>query len=205
MILDKIVARKKEEVACLKRSGIHLPEQFVDAPMDPPRGFTKALVDYGGVSIIAEVKKASPSKGVISANFEPKAIARGYEKNGAQAVSVLTDVDFFQGSLEYLMQVRDSISLPVLRKDFIIDPLQITEASAHGADAIIAQGLEAGGHRAFGVERRIPRAGSRDCRPSRAARVRDHRHKHGGTWHRHPARPRCSGTGRLARHRDRTS
>ena len=137
MILDKIVARKKEEIARLEKIGIKLPAPFADAPIDSPRGFKKALVDYGGVSIIAEVKKASPSKGVISANFDPEAIARGYEKNGAQAVSVLTDVDFFQGSLEYLMLVRETISLPVLRKDFIIDPLQVTEASAHGADAIL--------------------------------------------------------------------
>ena len=92
---------------------------------------------YGGVAIIAEVKKASPSKGIISANFDPQAIALNYQENGAQAVSVLTDVDFFQGSLKYLLQVRSTITLPVLRKDFIIDPLQIEEASSHGADAIL--------------------------------------------------------------------
>ena len=137
MILDKIVARKKEEVVQLKQKGILLPEEFDDATIDPPRGFRRALAEYEGVSIIAEVKKASPSKGVISEDFDPRAIAVNYQKNGAQAVSVLTDVDFFQGSLKYLMQVRSAIKLPVLRKDFIIDPLQIEEASTHGADAIL--------------------------------------------------------------------
>jgi indole-3-glycerol phosphate synthase len=89
------------------------------------------------VAIIAEVKKASPSKGVICADFRPVDIAVNYQQNGAQAISVLTDVDFFQGALVYLMQVRDAVALPVLRKDFIIDDLQIEEAHAHGADAIL--------------------------------------------------------------------
>lgn len=137
MILDTIVKRKKEEVTALKSNGIVLPAQFRDKPIDPPRGFTRALLDFSGVSVIAEVKKASPSKGVICENFDPVAIAQNYEQLGAQAVSVLTDVDFFQGSLEYLMQVRETISLPVIRKDFIIDPLQIDEARQHGADAIL--------------------------------------------------------------------
>lgn len=136
-ILDRIVARKKEEVALLKQGPIQLPIAFRDQPVPPPRGFTKALLDYAGVAIIAEVKKASPSKGVICADFDPVRIASGYEQHGAQAVSVLTDVDFFQGSLHYLLQVRRAVSLPVLRKDFIIDPLQIDEASAYGADAIL--------------------------------------------------------------------
>lgn len=137
MILDKIVARKKEEVARLKRQGIQRPEDYRDWQPDNPRGFRQALLDYRGVSIIAEVKKASPSKGVICADFHPVDIAINYEANGAQALSVLTDEDFFQGSLLYLMQARQAISLPVLRKDFIIDPLQIEEARAHGADAIL--------------------------------------------------------------------
>ncbi len=137
MILDKIIARKKEEIAQLKEKGITLPAEYLNTPIDPPRGFSRALTHYGGVAIIAEVKKASPSKGIISADFDPQAIALNYQKNGAQAVSVLTDVDFFQGSLQYLMQVRSTINLPVLRKDFIIDPLQIEEASTHGADAIL--------------------------------------------------------------------
>lgn len=137
MILDTIVARKKEEVATLRRTGIVLPAEFLDKEVDSPRGFTKSLLEYEGVSIIAEAKKASPSKGVISPNFDPVAIALHYEKSGAQAVSVLTDVDFFQGHLRYLMQVREAISLPVIRKDFIIDALQIDEAHQHGADAIL--------------------------------------------------------------------
>ncbi|MGI9535732.1 MAG: indole-3-glycerol phosphate synthase TrpC [Desulfocapsaceae bacterium] len=137
MILDKIVARKEEEVAQLKQKGIVLPEGFDNTVIDPPRGFKRVLTESRSVSIIAEVKKASPSKGVISTNFDPKAIALNYQKNGAQAVSVLTDVDFFQGSLKYLIDVRSTIKLPVLRKDFIIDPLQISEAATHGADAIL--------------------------------------------------------------------
>lgn len=137
MILDTIVAQKKEEVALLKSRGIQLPHQFAEKVIDPPRGFRRALVEYPGVAIIAEVKKASPSKGVICPNFDPVAIARAYEEDGAQAVSVLTDEKFFQGSLLYLLQVREAIKLPVLRKDFIIDELQIQEAHAHGADAIL--------------------------------------------------------------------
>ena len=137
MILQKIVEKKKEEVAQLRKTGITLPREFSDTTIDSPRGFRRALLEFEGVSIIAEVKKASPSKGVISPAFDPSAIARNYQANGAQAVSVLTDVDFFQGSLVDLMQVRSTIDLPVLRKDFIIDPLQIDEASRHGADAIL--------------------------------------------------------------------
>lgn len=137
MILDDIVARKKEEVSLLKGRGIQLPPEFEYKPVDPPRGFRQALIDYPGVAIIAEVKKASPSKGVICPDFDAVAIARAYEEDGAQAVSVLTDEKFFQGSLLYLLQVREAIKLPVLRKDFIIDELQIEEAHAHGADAIL--------------------------------------------------------------------
>ena len=137
MILDTIVARKREEVELLKRNGIQIPESFRDKEIPPPRGFIKALTDHEGVAIIAEAKKASPSKGVICPDFDPVAIAKNYEKMGAQAVSVLTDVDFFQGSLLYLMQVREAITLPAIRKDFIIDSLQVREAKAHGADAIL--------------------------------------------------------------------
>ncbi|OGQ99664.1 MAG: indole-3-glycerol phosphate synthase [Deltaproteobacteria bacterium RIFOXYD12_FULL_55_16] len=133
MILDTIVARKKEEVAALKARGLVAPE--LEIP--PPRGFIRALTDFAGVAVIAEAKKASPSKGVIRADFDPVAIARCYRTGGAQALSVLTDVDFFQGSLAYLPAVRAAVALPVLRKDFIIDPLQIKEARAYGADAIL--------------------------------------------------------------------
>lgn len=137
MILDTIVARKKEEVAALRKHGIRLPEEFREREIPPPRGFRQALLAYPGVSVIAEVKKASPSKGVICHDFHPVAIAENYQRNGAQAVSVLTDVDFFQGNLRYLMQVREAVTLPVLRKDFTIDELQIEEARLHGADAIL--------------------------------------------------------------------
>ncbi len=137
MILDRIVEVKRVEVARLKKQGISLPTTFRDRAIDPPRGFRQALLDYPGVAIIAEVKKASPSKGVICKDFDPVAIARNYAQSQAQAVSVLTDVEFFQGSLLYLMQVREAIGLPVLRKDFIIDEVQIAEAGMHGADAIL--------------------------------------------------------------------
>jgi indole-3-glycerol phosphate synthase len=137
MILDTIVAKKKQEVAALRSGGIHLPAEFQEKRIDPPRGFSKALLAYPGVAIIAEAKKASPSKGVICPDFDPVAIAVNYRKNGAQAISVLTDVDFFQGSLLYLLQVREAVDLPVLRKDFIIHELQIREAGIHGADAIL--------------------------------------------------------------------
>lgn len=136
-ILDTIVSRKKSEVATLRTNGIQLPKPFREKNIDPPRGFRNRLVEYQGVAVIAEVKKASPSKGVICEDFDPVEIAKNYQTNGAQAVSVLTDVDFFQGSLLYMMQVRDEIKLPVLRKDFIIDELQIEEASGCGADAIL--------------------------------------------------------------------
>lgn len=137
MILDTIVARKKREVAELRAQGIRLPEQYREKVIPPPRGFRRALLDYPGVSVIAEVKKASPSKGVICDNFQPVEIAANYQRNGAQAISVLTDIDFFQGHLLYMMQVREAVSLPVLRKDFTIDELQIKEAGLHGADAIL--------------------------------------------------------------------
>ncbi len=133
MILDTIVARKREEVDALKKNGIRLPETEIP----PTRGFQKALVDFAGVAIIAEAKKASPSKGVIAPDFDPVKIAVNYQQGGAHAMSVLTDVDFFQGSLAYIPMVREIVELPVLRKDFIIDPLQIDEAKAYGADAIL--------------------------------------------------------------------
>jgi indole-3-glycerol phosphate synthase len=137
MILDTIVAQKRREVAELRSKGVSLPSLFIEKVIPPPRGFRRALTHYPGVSVIAEVKKASPSKGVICEDFRPVDIAVNYQQNGAQAISVLTDVNFFQGSLLYLLQIRDAVDLPVLRKDFIIDELQIREASMHGADAIL--------------------------------------------------------------------
>lgn len=147
MILDTIVARKYEEVAALKERGL----PTLDQPVAPPRGFLQALVDAPGVAIIAEAKKASPSKGVIQPDFDPVRIALNYREGGAHCLSVLTDVDFFQGSLAYIPLVREAVELPVLRKDFIIDPLQIKEARIVGADAVllIAAILEVGQLRDF--------------------------------------------------------
>jgi len=133
MILDTIVDRKRQEVAELKRAGLRGPAKEVD----PPRGFLKALTEYPGVAVIAEAKKASPSKGVIQPDFDPVRIALRYKAGGAQAMSVLTDVDFFQGSIDYIPLVRETVDLPVLRKDFIIDTVQIQEAILYGADAIL--------------------------------------------------------------------
>ena len=133
MILDTIVARKHQEVAALRERGLPV----IDSPVSPPRGFLRAIVEAPSVAIIAEAKKASPSKGVIQPDFDPVRIARNYRDGGAHCLSVLTDVDFFQGSLDYIPLVREAVTLPVLRKDFIIDPLQIEEAHAVGADAIL--------------------------------------------------------------------
>lgn len=133
MILDTIVEQKRLEVAELKARGFEQVGEKVEAP----RGFKQALVDFPGVALIAEAKKASPSKGIIRPDFDPALIARGYEDGGVQAMSVLTDVNFFQGDLSYIRQVRQEVKLPVLRKDFIIDEIQIQEARLAGADAIL--------------------------------------------------------------------
>jgi indole-3-glycerol phosphate synthase len=136
-ILDKIVATKREEVARAKaeRPGSTLRRQLTDAP--PVRDFFAAIAAGLPIRLIAEVKKASPSKGVIRHDFDPVAIAKIYQQHGASCISVLTDESYFQGSLEYLRQVRVAVDLPVLRKDFIIDPYQVVEARAAGADAVL--------------------------------------------------------------------
>ncbi|OKY75938.1 MAG: indole-3-glycerol phosphate synthase [Desulfobulbaceae bacterium DB1] len=133
MILDTIVEEKLREVSRLLASGLGEPIEEVA----PPRGFRQALIDFAGVALIAEAKKASPSKGVICPDFDPVRIAREYEAGGAQAISVLTDEKFFQGSLSYIPQVRQAVQLPVLRKDFIIHEAQITQARKFGADAVL--------------------------------------------------------------------
>ena len=139
-ILDTILARKHEEVAA-RRAQVPLAElraRHADAP--PPRGFADAVaarIASGQTAVIAEVKKASPSKGVIRADFDPAAIARSYEAGGAACLSVLTDVDFFRGSDAYLQQARGACALPVLRKDFVVDAYQIHEARALGADCVL--------------------------------------------------------------------
>ena len=139
-VLKKIVARKWEEVAerKLKASEAQLLQRAKLA--DAPRGFVNSLqrsLQQGRSAVIAEAKKASPSKGVIREHFDPAAIARSYEKGGASCLSVLTDRDFFQGHEDYLMQARAACSLPVIRKDFIVDPYQVIEARAINADCIL--------------------------------------------------------------------
>ena len=139
-ILQRILARKREEVEA-QRARVPLAElQSRIAAAPPLRGFAQALrsrIDDGEAAVIAEVKKASPSKGVIRADFDPAAIARSYEAGGAACLSVLTDVDFFQGADGYLIAAREACSLPVLRKDFVVDAYQLHEARALGADAVL--------------------------------------------------------------------
>lgn len=136
-ILQRIVETKREEVAAA-RARVNLGDmraRALDAP--PPRDFLAAAARPGAVRLIAEIKKASPSKGVIRADFDPLAIARAYGDGGASAISVLTDAPFFQGSIEIFRAVRGASDLPMLRKDFMIDPYQFYEARAMGADAIL--------------------------------------------------------------------
>ena len=139
-ILNKILAVKAEEVATARhmRSESELLREA--QARNDIRGFAQAIEDKiaaGHAGVIAEVKKASPSKGVLRENFEPAAIAASYARHGAACLSVLTDVQFFQGSHDYLRQARAACTLPVLRKDFIIDPYQIVSARAMGADCIL--------------------------------------------------------------------
>ena len=139
-ILKRIIHRKTEEI--VERMGrVSLQEQAERAKEGSPiRGFVDRIAQTivaGQPAVIAEIKKASPSKGVMRENFQPAEIAASYEKGGACCLSVLTDIDFFQGSDAYLQQARQACSLPVLRKDFIIDPYQVYEARAIGADCIL--------------------------------------------------------------------
>ena len=140
-ILDDILAHKRQEVAAQKqRVDMDTLVANISASNDTPRGFMKALqarVAIGGTAVIAEVKKASPSMGVIRASFDPVAIAESYAAAGATCLSVLTDEKYFQGSSHYLRLVRAAVGLPLLRKDFIVDEYQIVEARALGADAIL--------------------------------------------------------------------
>ncbi len=127
-ILDRIVAAKRAEIAAARqqRPLRELQAALQDAP--EPRPFEAALSAPGPIKLIAEIKKASPSKGVIREDFRPLDIAAVYQQHGATCLSVLTDEQFFQGSLEVLRQVRQAVSLPVLRKDFVLDPYQVFEA-----------------------------------------------------------------------------
>ncbi len=140
-ILKKIVAHKREEVAAAKAK---FPQERMINRLslveDTPRGFAQALRvmgESGGTAIIAEVKKGSPSKGVIRDDFDPLDIAEIYQNHGATCLSVLTDETFFYGHLNYLGLIREQVGLPLLRKDFICDPYQIYEARAYGADAVL--------------------------------------------------------------------
>lgn len=139
-ILDQIMARKREEVAARrKRHSLADQEAFAREAL-PVRGFARALqsaIVAGRPGVIAEIKKASPSKGVIRADFQPAAIATSYQQGGASCLSVLTDVDFFQGADDYLRQARAACDLPVIRKDFLYDPYQVIEARAINADCVL--------------------------------------------------------------------
>jgi len=136
-ILDEIVAAKRQEVEWAKAAvpESELRRRLASAP--PVRDFFAALAAPGPIRLIAEIKKASPSKGVLRADFRPVEIAAIYQRHGAACISVLTDGPYFQGSLEDLRRVRAAVDLPVLRKDFLIDPYQIVEARAAGADAVL--------------------------------------------------------------------
>ena len=139
-VLENILARKVQEVA--ERSArVSLSElESLAKAADAPRGFAQALLAQAKKkqpAVIAEIKKASPSKGVIRENFVPADIAKCYEQGGATCLSVLTDIDYFQGADAYLQQARAACSLPVIRKDFMIDPYQIVEARALGADCVL--------------------------------------------------------------------
>jgi indole-3-glycerol phosphate synthase len=136
-LLEKIVTHKRQEIAAARaaRPPEALAERLASAP--PVRDFAAALRDQPGVRVIAEVKKASPSAGVIRADFDPVKIAKTYEAHGAAALSVLTDEHFFQGSLDYLVAIRQAVSLPVLRKDFLLDRYQVLEARVAGADCVL--------------------------------------------------------------------
>ena len=136
-ILDKITAVKRDEIARAKEARSQAIVEREAAAAPPPRSFFNALAAGGPIKLIAEVKKASPSKGIIRADFDPVAIAKIYEEHGATCLSVLTDEKFFQGRLDFMTAVKRSVSLPVLRKDFIVDRYQVLEARAAGADAIL--------------------------------------------------------------------
>jgi len=145
-ILDKIVATKRQQIATAKAA---TPEHELHAALanaPPARDFRTELDGGGSIKLIAEVKKASPSKGVIRADFRPVEIARTYQQHGATCLSVLTDEPYFQGHLDHLRDIRAAVDLPVLRKDFILDSYQLVQARAAGADAIllIAECLEGG-------------------------------------------------------------
>lgn len=139
-ILKKILARKQQEI--IENSALISRSELIEKITlgSPPRGFANAIsakIESGEAAVVAEIKRASPSKGVICENFDPESIAKSYQLGGACCLSILTDVDFFQGSNEYLKVARRACQLPVIRKDFIIDEYQVYEARAMEADCIL--------------------------------------------------------------------
>ncbi|GLQ33402.1 indole-3-glycerol phosphate synthase TrpC [Litoribrevibacter albus] len=139
-ILTKIVDRKREEIAERSKTVSLADLKAMSQDIAPARGFVKAIqtkLDQGHSAVIAEIKKASPSKGVLREHFVPADIAKSYEQAGAACMSVLTDADFFQGHEDYLKQARAACSLPAIRKDFLVDEYQIYEAKSIGADCVL--------------------------------------------------------------------
>ncbi len=135
--LSRMVSHKRQEIARAKR---HLPLAELERrtrAQAAPRDFRRALAGGENIAVIAEMKKASPSAGILRENYAPKRLAKNYSENGAAALSILTDAEFFHGHLDHLQQARKTCALPLLHKDFLLEPYQIIEARAHGADAIL--------------------------------------------------------------------